>query len=338
MSSVARSLALLALPVFSAVAGTTPPAATVAQRTTRFTYQAEIAPIEVGQGPVHVFIPIAQDDEHQTILSCKADTSIPGAVELEEANGNRFWHGVVPSADGQPIKVSFEYIVRRKAWRVADLDRSIPRDLSKAEREANASNLDAELHVPIKDPVLDPILAEIHAKAGTRGKSATARAIYDWLVDNLKYDKTGTGWGQGDVYWACSQRYGNCTDFHSLFNSLARTEGIPARFEIGFPIPADKPSGQLGGYHCWTLFYLPKLGWVPADASEAAKNKARREELYGGQPADRIHFTTGRDLRLSPDQQSGPLNFFIYPLVEVGGKKLDGGVTTKFTFEDLTAH
>jgi hypothetical protein len=35
---------------------------------------------------------------------------------------------------------------------------------------------------------------------------------------------------------------------------------------------------------------------------------------------DRVTFTTGRDLVLAPKQDGEPLNFFIYPYVEVGGK------------------
>lgn len=45
--------------------------------------------------------------------------------------------------------------------------------------------------------------------------------------------------------------------------ALARSEGIPARFEIGFPVPLERPAGDIGGYHCWVQFYLPGRGWVP---------------------------------------------------------------------------
>ena len=120
-------------------------------------------------------------------------------------------------------------------------------------------------------PILAPIRAEIREVAQSDDPARLARTIYDWVVDNVEYKKVGSGWGNGDTFWACSERYGNCTDFHSLFNSLARTEGIPARFEIGFPIPTDRESGKLKGYHCWTQYSLPDTGWVPIDASEAAK-------------------------------------------------------------------
>ena len=77
----------------------------------------------------------------------------------------------------------------------------------------------------------------------TEGKDTQldkARAIYDYVFTTMRYDKTGTGWGHGDVLYACDAKKGNCTDFHSLFIAMARSQGIPARFEIGFPLPAGQ--------------------------------------------------------------------------------------------------
>jgi transglutaminase-like putative cysteine protease len=37
---------------------------------------------------------------------------------------------------------------------------------------------------------------------------------------------------------------------------------IPARFQIGFPLPANKHSAEIPGYHCWAEFYLDSVGWV----------------------------------------------------------------------------
>lgn len=301
-------------------------------RTFRFTYDAEITP-PAGPGPVHVFIPIAQDGPQQRILSWKADTAIPGAIELEREHGNRFWHGVIESPDGKPVHAAFTYLVERTPFEAAPApSRKVARDAPQEQAEW----LEPDAKVPVGVPILDPILEEIRASAKGKGKAGITRSAYDWLVDHVEYKKEGTGWGQGDVYWACSQRYGNCTDFHSLFNAISRTEGIPSRFEIGFPVPMDKPKGTIGGYHCWTWFWLHGTGWLPLDASDAAKNKVRREDLYGKQPADRVHFTTGRDLALGPDQKSGPLNFFIYPVVEVNGERVTEGIKTTFSYEDAS--
>jgi transglutaminase-like putative cysteine protease len=69
--------------------------------------------------------------------------------------------------------------------------------------------------------------------------------------------------GMGDTLWACDSKHGNCTDFHSLFISTARSQKNPARFQIGFPLPAVKTAAEIPAYPCWAEFYLDSIGWVP---------------------------------------------------------------------------
>ena len=161
-----------------------------------------------------------------------------------------------------------------------------------------------------------------------------AQAIYDYTVDNLTYDDTGTGWGRGDIYYACDTKRGNCTDFHAVFIGFARAVGIPAKFEIGFSVPAERGEGEIAGYHCWAEFYVPGFGWVPVDTSEANLHPERRDYFFGALDENRVQFTVGRDLQLNPHQAGGPLNFFIYPYVEIDGKKAED-IEMHFYFKDL---
>ncbi|MDJ0849757.1 MAG: transglutaminase domain-containing protein [Myxococcota bacterium] len=313
------------------------PALAESPRVLRFVYDVEIGPLE-GDGPAQVFVPLAPSDEHQRVISRKVDASIRGGEGREGAHGNLYWHGELAEAEGRKVRVRVEYLVERRPNRIAGVPRvSGEARLSPDEERRFKPYLDANALVPVNHPVLAPALEEIRARAPVDDKARTARATYDWVVDNVEYKKVGSGWGNGDTFWACSERYGNCTDFHSLFNSLARSSGIPARFEIGFPIPEDRGRGRIGGYHCWSQFYLPGVGWVPVDASEAFKHPERRDDFYGGQGADRIRFTTGRDLELGNRQKSGPLNYFIYPHVEVAGEAWSGPVEKTFSYEDVPA-
>jgi transglutaminase-like putative cysteine protease len=171
----------------------------------------------------------------------------------------------------------------------------------------------------------------------TEGKTVPldkARAIYDYVFTTMRYDKTGTGWGRGDVLYACDARKGNCTDFHSLFIAMARSQGIPARFEIGFPLPPDKHASEIAGYHCWADFFEPTHGWIPVDISEAWKHQEKRDYFFGAHDDNRVQFTMGRDLELSPRQEGKPLNYFVYPYVEVSGKEY-ANVSTAFSFADV---
>jgi transglutaminase-like putative cysteine protease len=159
-----------------------------------------------------------------------------------------------------------------------------------------------------------------------------ARALYDHVLHRMKYDKTGIGWGRGDAIYACDSGVGNCSDFHSYFIALARSIGIPARFGIGFSIPADKSDGTIDGYHCWAEF-LGDGKWIPVDISEAWKHPELAEYYFGHNPANRLEVSVGRDLVVEPLPASGPINFLIYPLLQVDGKEVK--VDTRFTFQRL---
>jgi len=298
-----------------------------------FHYAARIGPIPAGSGPVHVFVPLAASSDAQQVVDERITSDLEGSVETEPRYGNRYWRGSVAASDGGVIEVDVVTTVERRVSR-REPPGGPSRALSAAEREALRKFLEANERVVVGHPVLDPILAEIGQSTQGAGAAARARATYDWVVDNVEYKKVGTGWGNGDTFWACSERYGNCTDFHALFISLARTQDIPARFEIGFPVPDERPEGEIGGYHCWVSFYLPETGWFPIDASEASKDPARREHFYGSSLADRIHLTTGRDLRLGEHHRGPALNYFVYPYVEVGGAPSQAPIERSFRYRE----
>lgn len=177
---------------------------------------------------------------------------------------------------------------------------------------------------------------EVVTQADAKTDLEMARATYNHVVSTVKYDKSGKGWGRGDIYYACDASRGNCTDLHAIFIGYARAVGIPARFAIGFPLPADRGAGKIAGYHCWAEFCAKGIGWVPIDASEAAKNPAKREYFFGAHDENRIELSRGRDLTLSPPQAGEPLNYFVYPYVEVDGKSY-GDLETKYTYSDRKA-
>jgi len=299
-------------------------------RTFTFTYEVAIPVLPPGTGPIDIFVPLAIANHSQDILRRDLKTRLPGQEKTESRYRNRFWHGHLEQSDGKPLSIVVDYLVRRRVWQPQRLAAGT-RARSLKEREELALFLGPNQRMPISGPLIDQVRAEL-PKTDPSPLSRT-RAIYDYVIDTMEYKKVGTGWGNGDTLWACSQRYGNCTDFHALFISLARAEGIPARFEIGFPIPEDRPAGEINGYHCWTEVYLADVGWFPIDASEAWKHKERRDLYFGTQPADRLQFTVGRDLELGEGHTTGPLNYFIYPHVEVAGQRLDS-VQTHFSFSE----
>jgi transglutaminase-like putative cysteine protease len=299
-------------------------------RTFTVRYTATVAPMPGSQGPLDLFVPLPPQTDVQDVLALRIESPVEGAQSAEPRFHNRFWHARLARSADKPIEVAVIATVRRKAWR-GPLDAPGPSAYSADEKARLSPYLMADKRVPLAGGPIDKIDAEIGQRLGERATdpSAVARAIYDYVVDNMEYKKVGTGWGNGDTFWACSAKYGNCTDFHALFLSLARRRGIPARFEMGFPIPSDKPAGKVAGYHCWVEFWLPGRGWVPVDASEARKHPEQRDALFGGQPNDRVQLSEGRDLLL-PGMKDEPLNYFVYPYLEVAGAP---GPAVAWTFE-----
>ena len=265
-----------------------------------------------------MFIPIARADSHQEILSREVTASIPGEVKAEDQYGNLFWRGRVEKSDGKPIHVSATYAVRRHVFKNELIGKVKRTEMTVREKVDHARFLGPNERVPVSGELVTRMAKEI--APGETNPAVVARAIYDYVVDTMEYKKVGKGWGNGDTHWACSERYGNCTDFHALFISLARVRGIPAKFAIGSAVPEGKSEGELGGYHCWVEFYLPDAGWVPIDASEAKKHPEKRELLFGTHPADRFQLSVGRDLKLGAGHHSRPLNYFVHPHVELAGK------------------
>jgi len=281
---------------------------------------------------VRVWIPAAHSDGFQEVKVVSATGDLPLKKTHESKYGNEMYYAEVGKSKQAELHFEIVYDVVRHE-RIT-LGAGIPHLA-----EATLSNRErSEDLAPDKLVPTTGLPADLAAKVA-QGKTTPlekARAIYDYVFTTMRYDKTGTGWGRGDVLYACDAKKGNCTDFHSLFIAMARSQGIPARFEIGFPLPPDKHAAEIAGYHCWAEFFEPQHGWIPVDISEAWKHQEKRDYFFGAHDENRVQFTMGRDLKLSPAQDGPPLNYFVYPYVEVAGKEY-GNVSLAFSFADVGA-
>ena len=277
---------------------------------------------------IRVWIPAAHSDRFQEVKMLSAKGDLPLKKTHESEYGNEMYFAETSKLAREELHFDVEYdVVRHERIALEPSAHVVAIALTKKERQ---EDLQAYALVPITG-----LPAELAAKV-TVGKTDTldkARAIYDYVFSTMRYDKTGTGWGRGDVLYACDAKKGNCTDFHSLFIAMARSQGIPARFEIGFPLPPDKHSAEIAGYHCWADFYVDGKGWIPVDISEAWKHPEKRNYFFGSHDVNRVQFTMGRDLELSPRQDGKPLNYFVYPYVEVDGHEYPN-VSVAFSFAD----
>lgn len=284
------------------------------ERSFRFEYRAGV-PSATSGGKFLLWVPIPHDDDSQRISNLRIESSEPYRLSTD-ALGNR----ILSIESEKPPSVTLKFdCLRREHLRPAEKPTNAADSLSDTER---ARWLAPDRMVPLDDTIrkwAHEVVDAAHPKTDLE----MARVIYDHIVATVKYDKTGKGWGRGDIYYACDARRGNCTDFHAIFIGYARAMGIPARFSIGFPIPPERGEGSISGYHCWAEFYAKGIGWIPIDASEAAKNPSMREYFFGAHDENRVEFTRGRDLKLAPLQTGEALNYFVYPYAEADGQPVE---------------
>ena len=300
-------------------------------RRVRFTYSAELRDVPADAREATLWLPFPPNDDAQEISDIVVRSDVPTSVSRDAEYGNQALSLTVLQPGNRPVRVELQLDVLRRERRNAAAVARKPVQLSPPKEKISERWLKRDRLVPIDGMVLDLALSVTRAAPDDFEQ---VRAIYNHTVSTLKYDKTGTGWGRGDIAYACDAKKGNCTDFHAVFIGLCRARGIPARFEIGFSLPTDKPSGEISGYHCWADCHVPGYGWIPVDCSEAQKHPEQRDYFFGAHDENRVAFSTGRDVRLNPPQMGERLNFFVYPYAEVDGRpheKLD----RKVRYENL---
>lgn len=288
-------------------------------------YVGKISAIPEGAKKLRVWMPVPQDSTAQTVRELRFSMFPKISTEPKYGNKIAYWEIDNPKSTNE---LTMHFVCERKV---------VILDLGKLATDGHEiSAQPAEFTGPDKLVLVDDEMRKL-AVGITAGKQTTlekARAIYDYVLEKMTYDKNHDGWGLGSTRHACDVGKGNCTDFHALFNSLCRASSIASGFEIGLYLPYEKGKQEtLGGYHCWAFFRVPGKTWVPVDCSEADRFAERKEFFFGGHTSNRVTLSTGRDITLAPKQDGEPLNYFLNPYAEADGKPVKAEKT--WSFRDL---
>ena len=292
-------------------------------KTDKFRFHYDVTITELAPGKMaRVWLPVAQSNHDQQV-KLVGEISVPGKHELRDETkfGNKliYFEATANEKGEIPVKVSYE--IRRRELTAESGEKVVEGQLK--------NFLAASRLVPVGDELLYRVVGD-NRPVGAEKKVASE--LYNVVYDRMQYGKPkDKAWGRGDAVYACDEKVGNCTDFHSLFISMCRTLKLPAKFEIGFMIPAKGSEGTVGGYHCWAKF-ADEGRWVAVDISEADKDPSQKEYYFGNLTPNRVTFTTGRDLALQPAPANNAVNFLVYPYVEVDGKQ-HTGLSKNFRFE-----
>ncbi|MBX7166834.1 MAG: transglutaminase domain-containing protein [Pirellulales bacterium] len=269
---------------------------------------------------VDLWVPVPPTNERQTIKLLNEDQLAGGQFTQDKTFRNRLYYRRFDATDrDRPLQVELIYEVEvheatvPAAKQLISTRDDVPtadfapylRDTNKIPIEGKITELALNIDLPKGEPL----------RAG--------RAIYDYLVDTMKYNYLARGAGQGDAVWACDSKTGDCTDFHSVFIGVCRWRGIPADHVFGLPLPPEKPEGEAKYCHCWAQFWVAGVGWVPIDASRANKYPKDREYYFGTLGSTWLTLAHGRDVVLEPPQQGPPINMLHGPVAEVDGKPIE---------------
>ena len=256
------------------------------------------------------------------------------------------------------------FTVKRQE-QISSVDPRQARPLTAAEQRTFSEHLRPNQHVIIDDRIRSLAREIVGPEANPL---LAARKIYDWVLENIEYwvkdPKTKKASPVGSTEYCLNTKTGNCTDFHSLWTSLARAAGIPTRMVYGsfFKKELDRQDADQS-YHCWPEFYVSGIGWVPHDVAVAdifvgdfqlqpdneklvrlttadgyiSADRSKVDYYFGNIDERRVTWSRGRDLTLSPKQHGGPVNALAKAYVEVDGKSAPEKEvwTRKLTFHEI---
>jgi len=103
------------------------------------------------------------------------------------------------------------------------------------------------------------------------GETDAARVITKlavWVHENIEYDLASiAAEASQSASWTLENRYGVCDELTSLFISLSREAGIPARFVSGLAYTNLEEFPSNWWAHGWAEVWLPNYGWLPVDVT-----------------------------------------------------------------------
>jgi hypothetical protein len=107
-----------------------------------------------------------------------------------------------------------------------------------------------------------------------------ARKIYYWIAQNVAYNSEEEYCTIPSFSRACfNRRRGDCGIQSTLFITMARIAGIPARWQSGWETKPDDLS-----IHDWAEMYIAPWGWLPVDHSYGLQDSAdpKLKDFYIG--------------------------------------------------------
>ncbi|MFT4313230.1 MAG: transglutaminase-like domain-containing protein [Candidatus Woesearchaeota archaeon] len=114
-----------------------------------------------------------------------------------------------------------------------------------------------------------------------------AHTIAHWVRSHIEYNLSSiVVEASQPATWVFENRKGVCDELTTLYISLLRSLGIPARYVTGNAYTTSDLFDEPWVLHAWAEVYFPEFGWVPFDLTYGQ---------FGFIDATHIEYTTGVD-------------------------------------------
>ncbi len=212
---------------------------------------------------IYAVMPRPQTNEYQTISNWEAPKCTEG--QCPDGVNSYIWRDVKASS----VPVSGEYLMSETFDAevfhvVVDVDQLTDIPDYDPQSEECRQYLKKEANGLI-DPTHDKIVSTANRLWEQAGGNIIdyARRCFQWTHTNMTYGNMNTG--LHTIADLMNSMTGDCGNYSSVFISLLRAKGIPARHIV-------MVHGKLDEYHVRAEFFVPGFGWVPADPTWGGDN------------------------------------------------------------------
>lgn len=292
-------------------------------RVYRVEQSVRLTEIPEDAGQVRWWVSIPDNERFQEVLDFSV-VDAPGTwrVERDADRGNRFLYIEVDQPEATELEAVIEFTLRREPV-LTQVDPEKVGPITNVHRRMYAE----ELRRDVPNMGFDDAIAErAYEVCGTEKNTALqARALLQHVADfadHYSKDPTKPHCGIGSAEDCLTNGGGCCTDLHSLFISLARARGIPARLQMGYRLnPKNEGKSYDPGYRCWVEYFLPGYGWISSDIVEAdAPGSQGADRWFTGLTEWRLWLNEGREFHLRPAQAASSVNTMIIGHAEIDGR------------------
>lgn len=206
---------------------------------------------------IYLLLPRPVSNEYQEISNFKAS----GCTEAESPDGvnHYIWKDINSSAD---VPASGDWVISETfdatVYKVK-VDFSLMVDIP----EYDSQSEECQKYLGKEEGgFIDPTNSKIVTTANALWDRANgkvidyARKCLEWTYANMTYGNMNTG--LHTIANLMSTMTGDCGNYSSVFISLLRAKGIPARHVV-------MVHGAKDEFHVRAEFFVPTYGWIPAD-------------------------------------------------------------------------